>query len=252
MRMTLKIAYDGRCFHGYARQPNLKTVEGEILSNLIKNNLIEDLKESKFRSASRTDKGVSAFCNVISFDINKLDNNILEILSNDLSNIVVYAFAKVKSNFYPRYAKLRQYRYYLNSKNIDVEKIITTSSIFTGEHNFSNFARVEKHKNPIRTIDNIVFSKLNEFLVIDFYAQTYLWQQIRRIISALEKVGKGKLEQEQLKEALDNPDKKADFGVAPAEPLILKDIVYDFEFKHDEKLLNEAKKLEKKIVSSLV
>jgi len=31
MRLALKIAYDGRAYHGYARQPNVKTIEGEII-----------------------------------------------------------------------------------------------------------------------------------------------------------------------------------------------------------------------------
>ena len=252
MKIALKIAYDGRFFHGYARQPKLKTVEGELIKILTKHNLIaKDVKESKFRSASRTDKGVSAFCNIISFNANKLNNNILELLSNELVNIVVYAMAKVEPDFNPRYAKHRQYRYYLNSKDIDIEKIISATSIFTGKHNFSNFARVEKHKNPVRTIDNIVFSELDDFLIIDFFAQTYLWQQVRRIISALEKLGKNKLEKEQIIEALKNPNKKVDFGVAPAEPLILKDIVYDFNFRLNQNLLNQAKKFEQKIISFL-
>ena len=250
MRTALKFAYGGRDFYGYARQPNLKTVEGELIKVLIKHKLIKDAKESKFRSASRTDKGVSAFCNVLSFDTNKLNNN-LEALSSDLVNIIVYAIAKVESDFNPRYAKHRQYRYYLNSKDIDIEKIISAASIFTGKHNFSNFARVEKHKNPVRTIDNIVFSELDDFLIIDFFAQTYLWQQVRRIISALEKLGKNKLEKEQIIEALKNPNKKVDFGLAPAESLILKDIVYDFDFEYNQKLLTLAKKLERKIISQI-
>ena len=251
MRITLKIAYDGRVFHGYARQPNLKTVEGEITNSLIKNKLIKDIKESKFRSASRTDKGVSAFCNVISFNISKLNDNILELLYSDLVNIVVYATSEAEPDFNPRYAKQRQYRYYLNSKDLNIEKVISASSVFTGEHDFSNFTRVEEHRNPVRIINNIIFSEINNFLIIDFYAQTFLWQQIRRIISSLEKVGKGKLREEQIIEALKNPDKKVDFGLAPAEPLVLRDIVYDFDFSYDEELFSQAKKLEQKIISSL-
>ena len=42
MRIALKFAYDGRNFHGYARQPQLKTVEGEIIKALIKHGFIED------------------------------------------------------------------------------------------------------------------------------------------------------------------------------------------------------------------
>ena len=45
MRIALKFAYDGEKFYGYARQPNLRTVEDELIKALVKNGLIEDTKE---------------------------------------------------------------------------------------------------------------------------------------------------------------------------------------------------------------
>ncbi|GAG00440.1 unnamed protein product, partial [marine sediment metagenome] len=122
---------------------------------------------------------------------------------------------------------------------------------FTGEHDFSIFARVESFKDPVRSINNIVFTWERNFLVIDFYAQTFLWHQIRRIISAIIKEEKGKIEKKNIIEALENPNKKVDFGLAPAEPLILKDIVYDFEFEYDEKSLDRLNKLEDSIIRNL-
>ena len=68
MRIAIKFAYDGSNFYGYARQPLLRTVEGELIRGLIKHGIIEDTNDSCFRSASRTDKGVSAICNVAAFD----------------------------------------------------------------------------------------------------------------------------------------------------------------------------------------
>lgn len=243
MNIALKFAYDGRNFHGYARQPELRTVEGEIIKALVKNSFIEDTKQSCFRSASRTDKGVSALSNVVSFNTNCSKKNVLDSLSNEFEDIVFYGMKEVDSDFKPRYAKLRQYSYYLPSNNLDVEKIIQASSIFAGEHDFSNFARVEEHKNPIRNIENILFTEGREHLIIDFYAQTFLWQQIRRIVASLEKIGNGKLEKEQVLDALDKPEIKVDFGLAPAEPLVLKDIIYDFNFELDERLFIRAKEL---------
>lgn len=241
MRVAIKFAYDGKQFHGYARQPNLKTVEGELIKALVKYGFIEDTKESFFRSASRTDKDVSALSNVVAFNTETSKKRILKDLSNELIDIVPYGFADVESDFNPRYAKLRQYRYYLPVANLDLEKIISTSACFTGEHNFSNFTKLESFKDPVRTIDNIIFTFENDFLIIDFYAQTFLRHQIRKIISALIKIGNAKLEKEHIIEALINPNKKVDFGLALAEPLILKDIVYDFEFEYDKKLLEKAR-----------
>ena len=251
MRVAVKFAYDGKNFHGYARQPELKTVEGELIKFLIKYGFIEDTKESVFRSASRTDKGVSALSNIIAFNTDSSKKQILNFLCNDLSEILVFGIKEVEQDFNPRYAKLRQYSYYLPIPDLDIEKIVTISACFTGENNFSNFVRLESFKNPVRTIDNIIITHENDFLKIDFYAQTFLWHQIRRIISALIKIGIGKLEKEQITVALVNPEEKVDFGLAPAEPLILKDIIYDFNFEIEKTQFEKIKKLKEQIISSI-
>ena len=251
MRIAIKFAYDGKKFHGLARQPQFKTVEGDIIKALIKHGFIEDTEASCFRSASRTDKGVSSLGNVIAFNTDFSKKRVLQDLSDEFTDIIVYGVTDVKPDFYPRYTKLRWYRYYILRDDLDLERIMPTAASFTGEHDFSNFARVESFKDPVRTINNIVFTEGREFSIIDFYAQTFLWHPIRRIVSALEKVERGKLREKDIIEALENPDKKVDFGLAPAEPLILKDIVYDFEFEYDEKRLNGLNNLEYLILKSL-
>lgn len=252
MRIALKFAYDGHSFHGYARQPNLRTIEGELIKGLIKNGFIEDTKDSFFRSASRTDKHVSAFGNVVAFNTNASKKNILKNLSDEFEDIAVLGIIDVKDDFNPRYAKYRNYCYYLDIENLDYDKIISASSAFTGEHNFSNFARIESFRDPVRIIDNIILSKEGNYLLIDFYAQTFLWNQIRRIVSALIKIGAGKIEKEIIVEALCNPNRLVDFGLAPAEHLVLKDIVYDFDFKYEEKLLIEFEDLKKNILNKII
>ena len=251
MRIAVKFAYDGRKFYGFARQPRLKTVEEDILNILVENGFIKNPKESHFRSASRTDKGVSALGNVIAFNTDSSKESVFQKLTCDVTDIILYGFTCVEPDFYPRYAKLRVYRYYLKKTSFEIDKILSASAAFTGEHNFSNFARVEEFKDPCRIIDNIIVTENNDFFVIDFYAQTFLWHQIRRIISAMEKVGMGKLEEEQIIGALNNPDKKVDFGIAPAAPLILKDIMYDFNFEYEKYYSKTLNDLEKRIVNSL-
>ncbi|KYK20027.1 hypothetical protein AYK24_04440 [Thermoplasmatales archaeon SG8-52-4] len=248
MRVAVKFAYNGKNFYGYARQPCLKTVEGELIKSLVKHGFIKDTNESRFRSASRTDKGVSALSNVVAFYTNASKKSILTSLYKDLSSILVYGIKEVDPEFNPRYAKLRQYRYYLLTDDLDIEKIMKTSACFTGEHNFSNFSKLESFKDPIRTINNIIFNIENDFIVIDFFAQTFLWHQIRKIASALIKIGNGKLEKSQIIEALESPLKNIDFGLAPAEPLILKDIFYDFDFEYDKKLLKKLSLFEESII----
>lgn len=251
MYFAIKIAYIGKNFHGYARQPTLRTVEGEIIKSLIKNGIIKDAKNSMFKSASRTDKGVSALGNVISFNTNYSKSTILEDLSDEFTDIIFYALKEVDSDFNPRYAKYRHYRYYLKIRDFDIDDIISTAECFTGKHDFSNFARIEDFKNPLRDIFNIIVTEKNDFLIFDFIAQNFLWNQIRRMISAIEKVGNGKLKKEQIIEALNNPKKVFDFGLAPAEPLILKDVVYDFEIDYDEKFFEKLNILEERIISNM-
>ena len=251
MRIALKFAYDGGVFHGYARQPNLRTVEGEIIEKITKNNIIEDLEASRFRTASRTDKGVSATGNIIAFNTNIFEKKMLDDLNKQSDSILFYGYKHVDDDFYPRYARLRQYRYYLDVKNLDTEKIIRALSFFTGEHDFSNFARIEQNKNPVKTIDNIIYFFDDDFLIVDFFAQTFLWNQIRRIISAVEKAGCGKIKEEEIIIALNNPKKIIDLGLAPPEPLILKDVFYDFEFEKQIKYYKKLKEFENKFISKI-
>jgi len=243
MRIALKFAYDGHIFHGYARQPGLKTVEGEIISILVREEYIKNAKDSIFRSSSRTDKGVSALGNVIAFNTDKPIDNILKQINTKTEEILFYGIKEVEPDFYPRYAKQRIYRYYLKNNNFDMEKIISAASLFTGTHNFSNFARVEEGKNPERTIDNIVVDENKQFFTIDFYAQTFLWHQIRRIVSAIEHSVSGKITNEDIFKALKKPEKKVDLGVSPPELLVLMNVIYDFEFNICSKELDKIKNL---------
>jgi len=251
MRLALKFAYNGKNFHGYARQPKLRTVEGEIIDKLIDKDYISSPQDANFKSASRTDKGVSALANVIVFETKNYNKNILDDLSSEFSDILFYNVSEVQPEFNPRYAKNRCYRYYLPNENIDFDQLTSTASLFTGEHDFSNFARIEEDKNPVRSLENIVLTMKNNYLIIDFFAQNFLWHQIRRIISAIEKVKQGKFNKDQIKNAIDNPNKKVDFGLSSPEPLVLYDIIYNFDFIVDDKWKIRKDEFETSIFKSI-
>jgi tRNA pseudouridine38-40 synthase len=163
----------------------------------------------------------------------------------------VYGIKQVDPKFYPRYAIRREYRYYLRRDDLDAEAVRTATALFIGEHNFQNFARVESLKDPVRTIDTIGITEQENFFIIDFSAQTYLWNQIRRIISALQKAGKGTLSLEKIRYALDRPGQRVDFQVAPPEPLILKEVVYDFSFEYMGGYAQKLALFEQALASSL-
>jgi tRNA pseudouridine38-40 synthase len=248
MRVAVKFAYDGTRFCGYARQPGQQTVEQTLLAILEESNSICDPTSSRFRTASRTDRGVSALGNVCAFDT---DISPKMLVHNQYNDVFLYGMKEVDPEFYPRHAVRREYRYYLRKENLDVDTVLSAAALFTGEHNFQNFARVEPSKNPMRTIDNIIVIEQSGFLVLDFYAQTFLWNQIRRIVSALKKAGEGTLTEQAIKQALLHPEKRVDFQLAPSEPLILKDVVYEFSFQYLKGYRTTLRAFEEKIIASL-
>ena len=249
MRVAVKIAYDGQPFYGYARQPELRTVEGDIINSLKASSIINDIKKAMFLSASRTDKGVSSFGNVFSFKTDATTEHLLSLLAENLTDIIPYAIKTVDDSFYPRHAKTRWYRYYLPNENLSIDELKSICEIFQGTHDFSNFARIEPHKNPIRTIDRIHITKEHDFFCIDFFAQTFLWHQIRRIISATSKAIEQKITQDDIKMALTHPEKQYDFGVAPSEFLVLMDVNYpDIIFQVDPGLLKRKEECESRLI----
>ena len=152
-KIALKIAYIGTNFHGFQRQPNLRTIEGELIYTLKKLGYIDDLKKSKFQIAGRTDKGVHSLGNVISFITDK------EVLINQINHklpydIQILAKTPVRYGFRPRYALMRYYRYMFFEENLDISAMEELSKLFLGEHDFTNFSKRDQ-KTPVRKIDNI-------------------------------------------------------------------------------------------------
>ncbi len=228
MRIAVKFAYDGRGFSGYARQPGRRTVEGDLLEMFKEWGAIGNLEEARFRAGSRTDRGVSALGNVVAFSTSLPLEDFRRHMPGSAPGILVYGIREVEESFYPRYALQRRYRYYLRTEGLDCPAIREATDVFVGEHDFRNFAKLEEGKDPMRCLEELLVADSGRFLVLDFAAQTFLWHQVRRMVAGLIKVGFGKLSREDLAEALAHPEIRVDFGLAPAEPLILQEVRYPF------------------------
>ena len=213
-QMLLKFAYDGTKFYGYQRQTGLRTVEGEILKVLQEYGIAD-----KIRSASRTDRGVSALGNVISIGASMKPRDVIGILNSNLRDIFFHSYVISDEN--PRFARMRWYRYHL-PPIYDLSILRDVARIFQGEHDFRNFTRARN--NTVLKIDKIEVKEENGTIVVDFFARYYLWNLIRRIVAAMESYASGKVFDEEVFE------KKTHFGLAPPEPLILMDVQYDFPF----------------------
>lgn len=237
-KVALKVAYIGTDFHGFQRQPDVKTVEGELIGALKAANLIDNLKDSGYSIAGRTDRGVHALGNVISFRTNE------EVVINQINDylpktIRILAKSGVRFGFKPRYAKSRHYRYILvNRKELDLKGMEKASKILEGTHNFSNFSK-RSERNPVRTIDNIKISKKNDITIIDVVGESFLWNMVRKIASVLFLVGNSELNINEIQNMLD-PSITYPVTPMPPEGLILMDTIYEnINFKYDEYAKNK-------------
>lgn len=249
-RTALKIGYIGTNFHGFQRQPDLRTVEEELIYHLRKLNYIDDLKKSRFRIAGRTDAGVHSLGNVISFQSEK-DVRINEINNSLPDDIQILASAPVRYAFKPRYAQMRQYRYVL-FQDLDIDKLKQCAEVFKGTHNFTNFTK-RFQKTTTRTIEDIKITKADltdyhkkEFpnlhdtlspIFVDIYGESFLWNMVRKMMRVFVDVATDKMSLDEVEKLL-NPAKgepRANIKVMEADYLILMDIQYDgIKFRYDD------------------
>lgn len=249
-RTALKIGYIGTNFHGFQRQPDLRTVEEELIYHLRKLNYIDDLKKSRFRIAGRTDAGVHSLGNVISFQSEK-DVRINEINNSLPDDIQILASAPVRYAFKPRYAQMRQYRYVL-FQDLDIDKLKQCAEVFKGTHNFTNFTK-RFQKTTTRTIEDIKITKADltdyhkkEFtnlhdtlspIFVDIYGESFLWNMVRKMMRVFVDVATDKMSLDEVEKLL-NPaegETRANIKVMEADYLILMDIQYDgIKFRYDD------------------
>lgn len=241
-RVALKIAYLGTDYYGFQRQPGLTTVEGEILSALEELDVVEDMDNCSFQIAGRTDRGVHALGNVISFltEGRVIINQINDVLPR---SIRILAQTNVPLNFRARYAQNRHYRYLLvaepfwDGDNLEFHDMVEAAKLFTGTHNFRNFSK-RSERNPVRTIESMEIRKYEDLMRVDVIGESFLWNMVRKIVSVLLMVGEGEINPEDIVEYL-NPHKEFPIRPAPPEGLILMDVKYSgMEFTEDSYAIN--------------
>jgi tRNA pseudouridine38-40 synthase len=232
-RIFIKIYYLADQYYGSQRQNIKQTIEGVVLDALKDKSYIKNVDESGFEAASRTDRFVSARGAVFSFITQKkfYPEELNSALPEDIG---VWAHTMVPLEFKPRRnAICRHYKYILSypvtclqKKNgFDLSLIKEGCKLLEGKHNFINFAKKEKEKETIKDLDEVKFSIFNDYLVLDFYARSFLRQQIRKMIRKLVEFGSKKITLDEFK-SLFNPMKS--FSYKPYSPngLILWDIIY--------------------------
>lgn len=221
MRWALKVAYRGEGFYGSARQPGLRTVEGELLRVLRTTRALDDPREARFGMASRTDRGVNARGNVVAFDSWVDARAIVAAVARSVEDVWIPGYVRVVEDFNPRHARERWYRYVLRT-GLDVARLRTGARLFEGEHDFRRFA-----KGPARGVCDLRTIEVWEgdgVAVLDFRGDRFLWNMVRRIVQALVQYAEGALTSEDLRQAL----RGKELPLPPASPgdLWLMDVRY--------------------------
>jgi len=217
--LLVKIAYDGTKFHGFQYQPELKTVQGELLKVLAKLG-----QERCPLGASRTDSGVHALGNVVKVYLENGDK-ICRIITANCDGIVAYAYADVPRNFPVTKAKERHYRYILHRTQIN-DKFTKIIKLFEGLHDFSQFVR-GRPKNTLRKINKIDIIYSGDFVFVDFYAKSFLWEMIRRIVGSALILQNEENAEEIILRALDGEEMDKKYKHTAPPNLILMDVIYE-------------------------
>lgn len=241
------VAYDGGAFHGFAVQPGVPTVAGTLGGALAR--VVQHPVE--LTCAGRTDAGVHAWGQVVSFDCDaeRFDPDRLRAAVNALCGprIVVRAVAEADPAFNARFdAKARRYRYTILNRPVpdpflaatawhvptplDLPRMQAACDPLIGEHDFTSFCRRPKGEPdaPLtRRVRRAHWEREGED-ILRFWieATAFCHQMVRSITGTLVEAGMGKRSAADVMAALRARDRSAAGPVAPPHGLCLWEVIY--------------------------
>ncbi|WP_290774241.1 tRNA pseudouridine(38-40) synthase TruA [Anaerofustis sp.] len=241
--ILLTIEYDGSAYVGWQMQNNGISVEGKV-KNAIEKLVKEDIK---LFGSGRTDSGVHALGQAASFytnsniDIKKIPYGINSFLPRDIRVID----AKEKdSDFHARYsAKGKEYIYVIYNRSImnplfknrathvfyklDIEKMQRASKDLVGVHDFAGFMGSGSNvKSTVREIYSVDIIKKNDLIIFKIRGNGFLYNMVRIIVASLIDIGRGRFEENRIKEILTSKNRDMANVTAPAEGLYLSKVFY--------------------------
>ena len=239
----LDIAYDGSPFFGYAIQPNVPSVQGTLETALA-----PYTGGVKTYVAGRTDKGVHASQQVVSFTCDEFDTGkALRSLNSLLSpEIAARSLVVVDDDFHARFSATgRAYRYRIRNADIhdpmsaalvwtypaplDVGSMNETVEQLVGIHDFSAFCRRYGNRSPVREVQWAQWRRSGDELVFSIGARSFCHQMVRSIVALSVEVGCGLVDVAEVSGILESLDRAKAKGVAPAHGLVLVAVAYDEE-----------------------
>ena len=239
----LDLAYDGSGFHGFAKQPEVRTVQG-VIEKALSTALGAAVDVV---CAGRTDAGVHAAHQVVSFETDQeLDVDWLRRRLDGLvgDEIVIQEAATTPDGFSARFdATSRSYRYsVLGRQHADPLRRITTWHVpevldgpamheaaqhFVGEHDFASFCRKAEGRTTVRTVVSADWtqpeSNLHQF---DGTALAFCHQMVRSMVALSVDVGRGRVHPDDVPAIMRAKDRNAARGASPPHGLVLWRVSY--------------------------
>ncbi len=256
LRYIIYFEFRGADFFGSQKQPDKRTVQGEIEKalNVLCRTLIKD-KVNIFLSG-RTDAKVSSKYQVAHFDLDKkiqnLDNFLYKLNCILPDDVKVFEIVETKNAFHAQKdAKYKHYRYSIQNDHVasvflkdclfypycrlNIERLNESLSYLVGHHDFSSFK--SKSDNPYN--DCIVYyakaieriekfeRKTQRFIFIDIIGNRFLYNMVRTIVGQLLLIERNDLNPKVMYEILNLKDRTKAANTAPAEALCLEYVGYD-------------------------
>jgi tRNA pseudouridine38-40 synthase len=203
VRLKLTVEYDGTAFRGWARQPSVRTVEGEVRRALTElYGSVDGLAV-----AGRTDTGVHALANVVSVDVDggPPPSRAAEALNAALPPDVAVARAEQAADtFHARFdARSRSYRYRVWRRRersaleahrslwwarpFDVAAANAAAQALVGEHDFRAFTPTDtQHEVFARVVEQAGWLELDENVIaFEITADSFLRHMVRTLVGTM-------------------------------------------------------------------
>jgi tRNA pseudouridine38-40 synthase len=243
----MTVAYDGSRFHGFAENVGVTTVASTLATALGK-----VLRHSvSITGAGRTDAGVHAYGQVVSFDTHAHDVD-LDRVQRSVNKLCAPAIAVRDLNLVPpgfdaRFsATWRRYRYtILNSptpdpflattawhvdKPLDRSALVLSCDPFIGEHDFTTFCRRRRSAPEAPMTRRVTAARWEDLpgdlLRFEITANAFCHQMVRSIVGTMVDAGLGRHRPGELLGMLQARDRHVAGGVAPPHGLCLWAVGY--------------------------
>ena len=243
-RYRLIIEYDGTPFVGWQRQANALSVQ-QVVEEAIAKMSGETVA---IQAAGRTDAGVHALGQVVSFDLGKPWDpfKVREALNFHTKPypIAIIEAEAVTDDFEARFSAIgRHYEYRILNRRgraalddcrvwhcpvpLDADAMHQAAQLILGKHDFTTFRAAEcQAKSPEKTLDRLDVSREGEIIVARASARSFLHSQVRSMVGSLKLVGEGKWTPRDFRAALDAKDRSRCGPLAPPDGLYLVKVDY--------------------------